>query len=57
MESGVHMRLAATKFQGSLRRRERPPHVRRSGPTFGMDLKGTGSITGLDRRAGLDAGE
>jgi hypothetical protein len=53
MDSGVHMHLAVTKLQNSLRaagsgRRT----VRRSGPTSEMGLKGTASITGLDRRAG-----
>lgn len=57
MESGVHMRLAVTKFQGSLDAESGRRIVRRSGATFEMGLKGTGSITGVDRRAGLDAGE
>ena len=54
MDSSVQVHHAVTKFQGSLRDAESGRgSVRRSGPP----LKRSGSITGLDRRAGLDAGE
>jgi len=58
MDSGVHMHLAVTTFQGSLRDAASGHRtVRRSGPTSAMAVNGTGSVTGLDRWAGLDAGE
>jgi hypothetical protein len=57
MDSGVHMYVVA-KLRDPRRAPEgRRSTVRGSGRTSGVSVEGTVSITGLDRRAGREAGE